>query len=100
MRMPFKMLPSRYASLMRDGRFITGGRSSYVWEQFLRARSAGVPGEYVIVNRDSGAKHTVTATIEEAEEALREWIKVNPIRTVERMRRVRAHREERGLPVA
>jgi len=103
-RPPFKMLPSRQASLSCDGKFVCGGRASYVWETFLMRRIAGVPGDYVISARGT-KKHRLDWTIEEAEAEMvndrqpNHMRKVFSERRLQRGRQTRAARERRGLPV-
>lgn len=99
---PFKIKPSTRAVLMCDGKFVIGGRTSFVWETFLMRRAAGVPGEYAMRGGDRGEPfHRVAATIEEAEIelALCNGLPRHGARQVERMRETRAARERRGLPV-
>jgi hypothetical protein len=98
-RMPFKMIPSRSATLMRDGKFVVGGRASFVWECFLKNRAAGVSGNYIIRSDRNHPWHRLDWTIEEAEIALMEWSKMFGRKNVERARVTRKARAERGLPV-
>lgn len=100
-RAPFKMTSARHATLMCDGKFISGGRASFVWQTFLQRRAAGVPGVYEISHRVSGKerRHRVDYTIEQAEQELAGW-GVFGRRHVALMRKMRASRKERGLPVA
>lgn len=97
-RPPFEMRASRYATLLRDGRFILGGRASFVWESFLQSRVAGVPGVYEIRSDRGKPWHRLDWTIEEAEEALAAWGIFGAGR-VKRMKTMRAGRARRGLPV-
>jgi hypothetical protein len=99
-RPPFLMKTSRHAVLRCDGRFIVGGRASFVWETFLERRVAGVPGAHEI-RRDGNENpwHRLDWTIEEATEALLHWGSFGP-RRVKRLEKSRASRAARGLEVA
>lgn len=98
-RPPFKMLPSRRAVLRVDGKFVVGGRASFVWETYLMRRAAGVPGDHEIRLGQNGKWHRLTWSIEEADEALGSW-GIFGSRRQERARRTRAERARRGLAVA
>lgn len=98
-RMPFKMLPSRRASYRRDGKHIVSGRASFVWQNVLEARVAGIPGVHE-VKADTGTRwHRIDLSIEEAEEAYLAWRTLHREAAISRLRRTRAARERRGLPV-
>ena len=90
--------PSRRATLMRDGKFLVGGRASFVWADYIQARAAGIPGRYEIRSDTSTVWHQLDWTIEEAEQALRLWGMFGPKR-LRQMRDLRGRREQRGLPV-
>ena len=99
-RPPFAMKSSRGAVLTCNGKFVVGGRASFAWETFLQRRAAGVPGNYAIRRGEKGAPwHRLEWTILEAEEALGKWGRFG-YRRVSQMRRMRAARAKRGLPVA
>lgn len=98
-RPPFLMRASRGATLRRDGKFLVGGRASFVWETFLKSRAAGVPGDYEIRASDRQPWHRLDWTIEEAEEMLATWGMFGAKR-VKQMQAFRARRVDRGLPVA
>jgi hypothetical protein len=105
-RPPFKMVGSRGASLTRDGKHIVSGRASFVWEQFLLNRASGVPGEYKIranhPNAPRGERpwHRLDWTPEEAEEMILAWSPPwSGPKKIARMHKLRAARQERGLPV-
>jgi hypothetical protein len=100
-RPPFQMRASRGAALRRDGKHIVSGRASYVWERFLYARVAGVPGDYEIRMAEpggSGPWHKLDWSIGQAEYALSEWGTFGS-RRVALMKRTRLARKNRGLPV-
>jgi hypothetical protein len=96
---PFEMKSSRYADYRRDGVWKITGRASFVWEQILQARVAGVPGVYEIKRSEKGSPwHRINLTIEEAEGLLSEYGIFGKQR-VKQMRAFRASRKERGLEV-
>lgn len=99
MRHPFKMLPSRGAVLRCDGKFVIGGRASFVWETLVNRRAAGVPGVYEIRAAGSTTWHRVDATIEEAEAEIESWHSMFTARRLARLRKTREGRKQRGLPV-
>jgi hypothetical protein len=68
-RPPFKIVGSTHSTYRRDGRFITSGRTSWVWEQLVIAIASGVPGVHEI-QRGDGPWHRIDMTVEEAEQAL------------------------------
>lgn len=102
-RPPFVMKASRSAVLRCDGKFVVSGRASFVWETFLLRRAAGVPGVYEISRGRQGGVgapwHTLSWTIDDAETALSSWGIFGP-RRLARMRKLRASRTGRGLPVS
>lgn len=98
-RPPFQMKASRHASLRCDGKFVVGGRASFVWETFLLRRCAGVPGAYEIRADRDRPWHTLDWTIGDAEDALERWGRFG-YRHVARMRKLRQSRINRNLPVA
>jgi hypothetical protein len=99
-RPPFVMKPSRSAALTCDGKFVVAGRASFVWETFLHRRVSGVPGEYAIRADQGKPWHRLDWTMNEAEEALRDWYAKGVGRhRVPRMLKLRESRRQRGLPV-
>lgn len=104
-RPPFKMLPSRQATLTCDGKHVVSGRASFVWENFLLRRISGVPGAYEISARNT-KKHRLDWTPEEARLYVLETaaqhhrtIRVLAARKIARALVTRAARQTRGLPV-
>lgn len=97
-RPPFTMRASRHAVLTCDGKFVVGGRAAFVWETFLKRRAAGVPGRYMIRSDQDKPWHLLDWTIEEGEAELAEWGMFGK-RRVQQMRKMRANRGQRGLPV-
>lgn len=98
-RHPFKMTSSRSAVLICDGKFVIGGRASFVWETYLMRRAAGVPGNCKIRASDKATWHEISHTVSEAEDELQTWGTFGAKR-VKQMRKMRESRIERGLPVA
>jgi hypothetical protein len=97
-RSPFLMKASITAVLRCDGKFVVGGRASFVWETFLQRRVAGIPGLYEVTKGRGYPWHRLDWTMDEAEEALLAWGMFGK-RRVKRMLTMRAGRARRGLPV-
>jgi hypothetical protein len=100
-RPPFKMLPSRPATLTCDGRHVVSGRASFVFETFLMRRASGVPGDYLIRRshgREATPWHRLDWTMDEATDALATYGFLGASR-VRRAMQTRANREAQGLPV-
>jgi hypothetical protein len=94
------MLPSRQAALKCNGRFVTAGRASFVFETFLMRRAAGVPGVYEIARGERGSPwHRLDWTMEEAEAALASGWKLSGARRVRQAHTTREARRQQGLPV-
>lgn len=88
-RPPFKILPSTQSVYRRGGRFVTAGRTSFVWETLVMAAACNVPGPHEI-RRGTGPWYRIDLTVAEAEAALDPKDDAFGRRRVERARRFRS----------
>lgn len=90
-RPPFKIEASTQGAYKRGGKFVTGGRTSWCWENLVMAIASGVEGPHMI-RRGNGPWHLITMTVDEAEQALNPH---NDFFGRRRVTRARRHRERK-----